>query len=138
MTSGAGVEVPFLAVGSWPVPDRCLVGWVCGGAVCCGPGHPRQSGTVLPVGVGARRTTISENVHDGGDGDAVAVADLENADAGLLPFPGVRHLARPPGTQPEDRAKGGQVGGGTEAADRFGGPLAGHRAFSLRCRAASL
>ena len=83
-----------------------------------------ESSADLPVGIGAGLVAVAEHVQDGRDGDAVPVADLEDADAGLLPFPGVRHLARPPGTQPEDRAEGGQVGGGAEGADRLGGPLA--------------
>src|SRR5207302_1474644 len=67
---------------------------------------------------------VAEDVQDGLDGDDVLAAERDDADACLLPFPGVRHLVGPGPGDAEDLPEGGQVGGDAEGPDRLGGPRA--------------
>jgi hypothetical protein len=53
---------------------------------------PRAERGLITAGASAVSTSKAEEVQDRLDGDAVPGADLDDADAGLLPFAGVRHL----------------------------------------------
>lgn len=57
---------------------------------------------------------VAEHFEDRLDGDDVPAAERNDADACLLPFPGMRDLVGPGPGDAEDLPEGGQVGGDAE------------------------
>ncbi len=95
-------------------------------------GEWQQAGIrIVPLGMKYRvvvrsilGVAVAEDFQDRLDGDDVLAAERDDADAGLLPFPGVGHLVGPGPGDAEDLPEGGQVGFDAECADRLGGPRA--------------